>query len=122
MELTTVKSCFEKYVSFMKTHEGVSVDQYDLDSMTIFDIDKLTQTIFADYVIKCETKVNHMSVPCTLYKHLHTLIRQHIDDEEKKTIATLNDHIFKLDDDIKLRKEIKTNVSVNSSQKTGWFF
>lgn len=130
MELTTVKSCFEKYVTFLKSHEEVCVmEKYDLDSMTVNDIDKLTQILFMDYVIKCENKVNHCSVPCTLYKHVHNLIRQYIQDDSSKTISHLNDHIFRLEDDnTKLRKEIISKpdiLSPNYSVQTksnGWFF
>lgn len=123
MELTTVKSCFEKYASFLKSHENITVEAYDLNSMTIYDVDKMTQTLFTDYVINCESKVNHMSVPCTLYKHMHTLIRQHIQDEEKKTVSHLNDHIFQLEDtNTRLKKEIKVDTTISPTSKAGWFF
>jgi hypothetical protein len=127
MELTTVKVCFKKYMSFLEKSERIrSPEQYDLDTMTIQDIDKLTQITFMDYVSKCDDKVNQFSVACTLYRHVNSLIRQYIQDEANKTIEKLNDIIFKLEDENgKLKKEImqksaQTNMSAQPVK--GWFF
>jgi hypothetical protein len=123
MELETVKSCFEKYVNFLRTHEQIRIEQFDLDSMTISDMDRIAQIVFMDYVIKCKDRINQASVPCALYKHVHALIRQYIQDESNKTIAQLNDHIFKLEEDnTKLKKEITSEPENPSQTKPGWFF
>jgi hypothetical protein len=123
MELETVKSCFEKYVNFLQSHEQIRIEQFDLDSMTISDMDRIAQIVFMDYVIKCKDRINQASVPCALYKHVNTLIRQYIQDESNKTIAQLNDHIFKLEEDnTKLKKEMLSEPENQSHAKPGWFF
>ena len=127
MELATVKLCFEKYMRVLGKYIN-SIEPYNLETMTIQDIDRLTQITFMDYTIKCDEKINQFSVPCTLYKHINTLIRQYIQDEANKTISQLGDHIFKLEDENgKLKKEfllkqVATNTNTNSTQTRGWFF
>jgi len=126
MELQTVKSCFEKYKSYLEKSEGIGSEPVNIESMTVQDIDRLTQIFFMDYALKCNDKINQFSVPCTLYKHVNSLIRQYIQDETNKTISQLNDHIFKLEDDnTKLKKELTTKSiqnQVNQQQPAkGWF-
>ena len=126
MELQTVKSCFEKYKSYLEKSEGIGSEPVNIESMTVQDIDRLTQIFFMDYALKCNDKINQFSVPCTLYKHVNSLIRQYIQDETNKTISLLNDHIFKLEDDnTKLKKELTTKSiqnQVNQQQPAkGWF-
>lgn len=135
MELETVKLCFEKYMRFLEKSERINYfEKYNLDTMTIQDIDRLTQISFMDYTIKCDDKINQFSVPCTLYKHVTSLIRQYIQDEANKTISQLGDHIFKLEDENgKLKKEclVKSALTTQSTnqltqnqqqQARGWFF
>lgn len=126
MELQTVKSCFEKYMSYLEKSEGIgSTEPVNIESMTVQDIDRLTQIFFMDYALKCNDKINQFSVPCTLYKHVNSLIRQYIQDETNKTISQLNDHIFKLEDDnTKLKKELINKSSPNQQNQQpakGWF-
>src|SRR5689334_14334328 len=100
MELKTVKTCFEKYVGYLENFEKIkSPEDFEMDKISIQDIDRLTQITFMNYVIKCDSKINQLSVPCILYKHVNSLIRQFIQDESNKTIDLLKDHIFKLEDD-----------------------
>lgn len=128
MELATVKICFKKYISFLEKSERISSpEKLDFETITIQDIDRLTQSTFMDYVIKCDDKINQFSVVCTLYKHVHSLIRQYMQDESTKTISQLNDIIFKLEDDNnKFKKEITQKpiltIAQNQQQAKGWFF
>ena len=119
MDLLTVKLCFEKYIMYLKNQENVIIADYDINTISIQEIDKLTQTTFTDYVISCKDKVNHQSVTCTLYKHIHTLIRQYIQDNTPKIIEQLNNHIAILEAE---NNSLKTPTENKEIPKSGWFF
>jgi hypothetical protein len=102
---------------------------YDISDLSIQDMDKMVQTTFMDYVIKCDSKVNQFSVPCTMYKHVNTLIRQYIQDESQTNSSKMKDHIFMLENENKkLKTEIFTKkneiieTEKNIKQPKGWFF
>ena len=81
MDLLTVKLCFEKYARYLETNEKVKLpNDFNPTLMTIQEIDSMTQQLFMDYVLKCDDKINQFSVPCTLYKHVNSLIRQYISE------------------------------------------
>jgi len=130
MELETVKLCFEKYIDFLEKSEHICLEkQYDRETMTIQDMDRLVQITFMNYAVKCNDKINQFSVPCTLYRHIHSLIRQYVQDESNKTISQLNDHIFRLEDEnCKLKKDssnkLVSTLSTTQIQQPikGWFF
>ena len=131
MELQTVKLCFEKYINYLSEFEKIHTpENLNINDLSIIDMDKLTQILFMDYVIKCDTKVNLTSISCILYKHINSLIRQYIQDEVNKTIIINNDikdHILKLtDDNIKLKNELNTKHDIiktnNNATSKGWFY
>src|SRR5437660_1777033 len=105
MDVKTVKACFEKYIMYLKTYEKIkSPEDFDIENISIQDIDRLTQITFMNYVVSCDGKISQFSIPCVLYKHVNSLIRQYMQDEchnKNKTTELLRDHIFKLDDDKK---------------------
>jgi len=138
MELETVKLCFKKYINYLEkngnchNYNEFSELSSDVETLTIQDIDRITQTTFMDYVINQNDKINQLSIPCTLYKHTNSLIRQYMQDESNKTISKLNDIIFKLNDDCESnnsKKKLITNQILPQSQisepaqvSKGWFF
>ncbi len=131
MELETVRQCFEKYVTYLKNVEGIEcVDDTSIQSMSIGDMDNIIQNSFMEYVIKCRDKINQFGVPCTLYKHINSLVRQYNQDESNKTTNQLKDIIFQFQEDMRQRKESKMaeNYDVPSNGYTphqkqkGWFF
>lgn len=104
MDLQTVKLCFEKYARYLETNEKVKLPKdFNPSLMTIQEIDSMSQQLFMDYVLKCDDKVNQFSVPCTLYKHVNSLIRQYIQEGS-----------------IKPEGPIKTEPKPAKSK--GWFF
>ncbi len=123
MDLLTVKTCFEKYVTYVEQHEKIhSPEQINIDTMTIQDIDRLTQLIFMDYAIKCNEKISQFSVPCTLYKHVDSLIRRYIQDESNKTNGQLQEHIIKLQEESKTKPQSIPLVPITPQKSKGWFF
>lgn len=119
MDLLTVKLCFEKYIMYLKNQESIIIDDYDINTISIQEIDKLTQITFTDYTISCKDKVNHQSVPCTLYKHVNSLIRQYIQDNTSNVIEQLNNHISILEAE---NNNLKTPIENKEIPKSGWFF
>lgn len=98
MEFGTIVLCFEKYINHMKSiKSGVTIEDFDLATIKIGDIDRIVQTSFMDYAISCGDKINQFSIPSTLYRHLNTLIRQYQQDTSNQTINKLTQHIFTLE-------------------------
>jgi len=130
MDLQTVKLCFEKYIGHLEENENIKPQiHYDISDLSIQDMDKMVQTTFMDYVIKCDSKVNQFSIPCTMYKHVNTLIRQYIQDESQTNSSKMKDHIFMLENENKkLKTEIITKknevieTEKNDKKPKGWFF
>lgn len=84
MDLETVRLCFKKYISYLENNEKINLPEItNVDQLTIGEMDKLAQTMFMDYVVKSSEKINPTAVPCVLYKHVNTLIRQYIAEEQK---------------------------------------
>ena len=84
MDLETVRTCFRKYVSYLETNEKISLPNgTNIDSMSINEMDRLAQTCFMDYVVKNSEKISPTAIPCVLYKHVNSLIRQYIAEEQK---------------------------------------
>jgi hypothetical protein len=83
--LETVRLCFKKYISYLETTEKINIppNQTNSTELSIEEMDKLAQTLFMDYVVKSSEKINPTAVPCVLYKHVNTLIRQYIAEEQK---------------------------------------
>lgn len=107
MDFHTVKTCFEKYTSYLKEHEGINLpESFNIESMTIHEMDTYAQVLFMDYVLKCEDKVNQFSISCTLYKHVNSLIRQYIQDLNQTRTDTMKSQIIKLEDENKQLKHI----------------
>ena len=51
-------------------------------------MDKIVQIAFMDYVSKSSyQKINQTDIPCVLYKHVNSLIRQYIQEEQSKPIV-----------------------------------
>jgi hypothetical protein len=123
MDLKTVKSCFEKYIRYLETSEKINAsEKFDIENISIEDMDRLTQIIFMNYVISCDSKINQFSIPCVLYKHVNSLIRQYIQDEShknSKTTELLKDHIFKVNEE---KKNQVIKLQPVKEVKKGWFF
>jgi len=120
---------------FEDTEKIMFIEHYDLENITIQEIDRITQIMFMDYVLKCNDKINQVGIPCTLYKHLNSLIRQYTQDDSDKVKSQLKDYIFKLEEtNSSLKKEImcggnksKEGQQKESQQKEsqhgkGWFY
>ena len=126
MDLTTVKTCFQKYVNYAERNEKVvSPEKFDINTMTIQDIDRITQLIFMDYAVKCGDKINQFSITCTLYKHVNSLIRQYIQDESNKVNGQLQEYVIKLQEDLKRDIKFPERIaltSVSQQKSRGWFF
>src|SRR5439155_9490751 len=120
MDLKTVKSCFEKYIRYLETMEKLySCENFDIDNISIQDIDRMTQILFMNYIIKCDSKIHPTNIPCILYKHVNSLICQYIQDESNKTIPLLKDHVFQLEDDNnKLKQDLSQNLEKYNMLKT----
>ena len=80
MDLETVNVCFKKYVSYLEKNENVTLPENLNDQLSIQEMDRLTQTLFMDYVMKNSEKINQAAIPCVLFKHVNTLIRQYIQE------------------------------------------
>lgn len=120
MDLGTVKICFQKYMSYLEKYEKITYQEpYDLENITIQEMDKIVQITFMDYTIKCDDKVNQFSVPCTLYKHINTIIRQYIQDNSDKVKTQLKEYIFKLEDE---NNKLKSHTEKTSVTQKGWFY
>jgi len=118
MDFQTVKTCFEKYTSYLQNHEGINLPEgVFIESMTIHEIDVHAQILFMDYVLKCEDKVNQFSVSCTLYKHVNSLIRQYMQDQNQKQTDNLKEQLYKLEDENKQLKNILTPSPTQSETK-----
>ena len=128
MDLETVKACFEKYVSYLKSSEKVTVSEnYDINSITIQQIDKITQLLFMDYVVKCDSKINQFSIPCVLYKHVNSLVRNYIQENPSKTNSILKESLFDSIETPKPKIEIndkseKIEVTTKPAKRKGWFY
>ena len=104
MDLQTVKQCFEKYARYLESNEKVKLpEDFNPTLMTVQEIDSMTQQLFMDYVLKCDDKVNQFSVPCTLYKHINSLIRQYIQEGS-------------------IKPEEPVKVEPKPARAKGWFF
>src|SRR5208282_1282225 len=116
MDLQTVKLCFEKYTKYLFEIEKIQLpENLNIDMLSIQEIDKLTQILFMNYVIKCDAKVNQTSVSCILYKHVNSLIRQYIQDDFNRTNKDMKELCLKLtDDNIKLKNDVKLTDDISS--------
>jgi hypothetical protein len=115
MDFETVKVCFEKYINFMKESTNIKISEpYDLDSITIQKIDKITQIVFMDYVLESKSPISQNSISCVIYKHLDSLIRKYMRDDLEKTNKLLKEHIMEL--------EAKLNGDNPTEPQKGWFF
>ena len=126
MEFETVKVCFKKYITHMETVEKIlSPEKYSVETMSVQDIDRITQIVFMEYIIKCgDDKINQLNRTCTLYKHLNTLIRQYIQDDTNKTSTQLRNDISKLqEENIKFKKDLSIPIIKQATPNAkGWFF
>ena len=87
MDLETVRDCFQKYISYFETNEKVKVpSNLSIKEMTITEIDKVTQTMFMNYVMNSSQKISPVAIPCVLYKHMNSLIRQYVAEENSKPL------------------------------------
>lgn len=123
MEFETIKLCFEKYINYMiSIKKEINIEEHNLNTIKIEDIDRIIQISFMDYVISCGEKINQFSIPSTLYRHLNTLIRQYQQDmstKKDRTIEKLTEHIFMVGkDNDKLTKSEPVEVPKTS---TRWF-
>lgn len=125
MDLKTVKSCFEKFVNYMERKEKISsTEEFDIENISIQDIDKLTQILFMNYIIKNDSKINQNNSTCILYKHVNSLIRRYFQDETNKTTDLFQNYLFRFDDNLKsnnINSKIEENISHANTSK-GWFF
>ena len=89
MDLETVRICFKKYANYLQTNEKINLPtDTTMDSVNGFSVremDSLTQTLFMDYVMKHDDKINQTAIPCVLYKHVNTIIRQYIQENQLQT-------------------------------------
>ncbi len=132
MDLETVRQCFEKYVEYLENVECIECveDKQSIHSMSINEIDNVIQNSFMSYVIRCHDKINQFGVPCTLYKHVNSLVRQYNQDESNKTTNQLKDIIYQFQEDMKHRKDSRTsenyenasNAHSSPQRPRGWFF
>ncbi|QKF94736.1 hypothetical protein QKU48_gp1278 [Fadolivirus algeromassiliense] len=126
MDLATVKTCFEKYVTYVEINEKVNCpEKFDINTISIQEMDKITQLMFMDYAIKCGDKINQFSITCTLYKHVNSLIRQYMQDESNKVNAQLQDMIHKLQDNKETQEKVHEPIQltpISQPKSRGWFF
>lgn len=110
MDLDTVRQCFKKFITYLETHEKIKIPVYSND-LSITEIDKITQIVFMDYVLNCNSnnKISQTEIPCVLYKHVNSLIRQYIQEDQNKPIV----RVINVGSE---KQELPKEVS-----KKGWF-
>lgn len=112
MDLETVRICFKKYTGYLDEKEKINLPtETNIDKLSIEEMDRLTQTLFMDYVMKNGDKINQTAVPCVLYKHVNTLIRQYIQEGVKPEESNVDEN----KENVEEKKEV-------SKKKKGWFW
>ena len=127
MDLETVKICFGKFVKHMNNNEKVPTPKSPkTDQLSIHDINRITQTIFMDYIIKNENdRINQNNIPCVLYKQMNYLIEKTLDIQKAETIDTLKQRVFNLEDENRqIKNQMEKQLKTGEDQKTqkSWFF
>jgi fatty acid-binding protein DegV len=88
MDLETVRECFKKYTSYLEASEKVMMvpGKINIDELSIVEMDRITQTMFMNYVMNNSQKISPTSIACVLYKHMNSLIRNYIEEDQKKPV------------------------------------
>jgi len=123
MDLETVRLCFKKYSTYLENNEKIMLpENTNFDEISITEIDRLTQTMFMNYVMNNSQKVSpselkeqvirQTAVPCVLYKHMNSLIRQYIqEDHSKPCIKVVN-----------IGNDCNQAINSTDSKKKGWIW
>lgn len=112
MDLDTVRLCFKKFITYLETNEKITVQQHtNFQEIEIYEIDKVTQTTFMDYVTQNSQKISPTAIPCVLYKHMNSLIRQYIIEYHSKPIVK----VINVGNDT-------NNILSQSEIKKGWIW
>ena len=123
MDLETVRICFKKYTGYLEEKEKINLPiETNTDVLSIEDMDKLTQTLFMDYVMKNSDKINQTAVPCVLYKHVNTLIRQYIQEGPKEENKPKEPEKNEKNDKNDNKENVDPNKKEVSKKKKGWLW
>jgi hypothetical protein len=127
MDLSTVQDCFKIFKGEMLNKFNIKLDE-TIDEDSIDRINHSTQILFMKYIISSGGNIKQNSVPCIIYKHLNSLIKQYYETVEcYKVKDKLNNIEHKLDiveDYIDHNKynEVNDNKLSESMNKKYWFF
>ncbi|ARF09916.1 hypothetical protein Indivirus_5_39 [Indivirus ILV1] len=113
MDLETVRLCFKKFITYLETNEKISISEtVDFESISIIEMDRLTQTIFMDYVMNNAQKISPTAIPCVLYKHVNSLIRKYIEEDHSKPMVKV----------INIGNEKQIDPKNEEPKKKGWIW
>ncbi len=113
MDLETVRLCFKKFITYLETNEKITMpEKINFDEITITEMDRLTQTVFMDYVMNNAQKISPTAIPCVLYKHVNSLIRKYIEEDHSKPLVKV----------INIGNEKPTEQKSSDAKKKGWIW
>lgn len=105
--LSAIKICFSLYFDSIKNI--IKSDMvYDVEKMSIEDIENEVNVIHMKYILSCAYSVSHNSIQYASFEHLKNMIKKYHDayDYDEKDCK---------DDDNKL------NIDGDKNKRNGWF-
>jgi hypothetical protein len=105
--LSAIKICFSLYFDSIKNI--IKSDMvYDVEKMSIEDIENEVNVIHMKYILSCAYSVSHNSIQYASFEHLENMIKKYHE-------------IYDGDDKLNIDDDNKLNIDGDKNKRNGWF-